>query len=101
MNTVFKNCTDTILVISDINIKFQPKGRRGDTLDLSKFLTVSQIKNSVDLTNAVKKRYLYSMGKDVKAPMQAVPVAPNGRNPHKSKQPQMFIVHNPNLGTRQ
>lgn len=95
MNTIYKNCTDTILVISDLNIKFLPRGQRGDTLDLAKFFPITRIQSSPDLANAVRKKYLYSMAKGVRGPTTSVQVSPSGRNPVRPVQPQMFIVHNP------
>jgi hypothetical protein len=96
MSTIYKNCTEAVVVISDINIKFMPSGKKGDTLDLAKFITLDKIKNSVDLQTAIQKQWLYNMARGARSAPQKVQVTSH-RSQLKPKQPQMFVVYNGNM----
>lgn len=49
MHTTFQNLSPNIVLLSDLNIKFYPKGKLGDALNLIEHVSLDAIKNSLDL----------------------------------------------------
>lgn len=73
MKYVYKNTSNSIVRIEDIDIKFYPAGKMGDIVDLEKHVPIQKIERSVDLDKMVKKGVLISLRK---AGGKAVPTKP-------------------------
>lgn len=55
---LYRNNTDTLVVISDLNIEFKRRGEYGDHVNLSNFASPQAIQNSQDLKIALRERWL-------------------------------------------
>lgn len=85
----YKNTTPNDFTITDLGLKFKPQGKRGDTVDLSKFASQETIENSADLRSAIQKKILIRIGSH----SRPVTSSPSGRSTKKPNVPQMFVVY--------
>lgn len=87
MSVVYKNATDMILVISDLNVKFQPNGTKGDTVDLSALFTAEAIQASADLKRAESKKMI--------APIKGMVAKPAKRTVQNPPNPGKYYIRKP------
>lgn len=90
MHATYKNLTDKIQIVGDLGIKFMPRGKKGDVVDLTTLFPLATIRKSIDLQNMLMRSIVAPVGRVVRG------APPPKQNPQRSlANPGPFVVRQP------